>query len=76
MTTKTLSNMDYSPREIEVLSPGIDTALQSFPGRQGYWEVGVPPSGPMDDLSFRIGNQLLNNPLEAAGLEIIVSDPH
>jgi len=75
MTTKTLSNMDYSPREIEVLSPGIDTALQSFPGRQGYWEVGVPPSGPMDDLSFRIGNQLLNNPLEAAGLEIIVSGP-
>ena len=29
----------------------------------------------MDDLSFRIGNQLLNNPLEAAGLEIIVSGP-
>ena len=75
MTTKTLSNMDYSPQEIEVLSPGVDTSLQSFPGRQGYWEVGVPPSGPMDDLSFRIGNQLLNNPLEAAGLEIIVSGP-
>lgn len=75
MTTKTLSNMEYSPREIEVLSPGIDTSLQSFPGRQGYWGVGVPPSGPMDDLSFRLGNQLLDNPLEAAGLEIIVSGP-
>jgi urea carboxylase len=75
MTTKTLSNMDYSPREIEVLSSGIDTSVQSFPGRQGYWEVGVPPSGPMDDLSFRFGNRLLNNPPEAAGLEISVSGP-
>ena len=75
MTTKTLSNMEYAPREIEVLSPGIDTSLQSFPGRQGYWEVGVPPSGPMDDLSFRFGNRLLNNPSEAAGLEVIVSGP-
>ena len=26
------------------------TTVQDLPGRVGYWHVGVPPSGPMDDL--------------------------
>ena len=33
----------------------------------GYWAVGVPPSGPMDDLSFRLGNRAVGNPEGAAG---------
>ena len=33
----------------------------------GLWPVGVPPSGPMDDLSFRLGNQLLGNSERAGG---------
>ena len=33
------------------------TTVQDWPGRIGYWHIGVPPSGPMDDLSFRIGNR-------------------
>ena len=28
--------------------------VQDYPGRLGYWDVGVPPSGPMDALSFRL----------------------
>ena len=31
------------------------------PGRLGYWMVGVPPSGPMDDLSFRLANRAVGN---------------
>ena len=33
-----------------------------------YWNVGVPPSGPMDDLSFRLANRALGNPTDAAAL--------
>ena len=28
---------------------GTQTTVQDYPGRLGYWAVGVPPSGPMDD---------------------------
>ncbi len=57
-------------RRIRVQSGGLATTVQDYPGRQGYWDVGVPPSGPMDALSFRIGNRLLGNPQDAAGLEV------
>ncbi|MEB3069077.1 5-oxoprolinase/urea amidolyase family protein [[Mycobacterium] vasticus] len=60
---------------IEVVSPGPFTTVQDWPGRVGYWHVGVPPSGPMDDLSFRVGNQVLGNPEGAAGLECTRSGP-
>ena len=60
---------------IEVVSPGMFTTVQDWPGRVGYWHVGVPPSGPMDDLSFRIGNQVLGNPEGAAGLECTKAGP-
>ena len=51
------------------------TTVQDYPGRLGYWHVGVPPSGPMDSLSFRIGNQLLGNEEGAPGLEVTVTGP-
>jgi urea carboxylase len=60
---------------IEVVSAGALTTVQDWPGRLGYWEVGVPPSGPMDDRSFRIGNRLVGNPEGAAGLEITLTGP-
>ena len=49
--------------------------MQDFPGRLGYWAVGVPPSGPMDDRALRLGNRLLGNEEGAAGLEITMSGP-
>ena len=49
--------------------------MQDYPGRVGYWDVGVPPSGPMDDLSFRRGNALLGNDEGAAGLEFLLAGP-
>ncbi|MEZ0385002.1 5-oxoprolinase/urea amidolyase family protein [Mycobacterium sp. pW045] len=60
---------------IEVMRPGMFTTVQDWPGRIGYWHVGVPPSGPMDDLSFRIGNRVLGNPEGAAGLECTRTGP-
>ncbi len=55
--------------------PGTQTTVQDFPGRLGYWAVGVPPSGPMDDRALRLGNRLLGNDEGAAGLEITMSGP-
>ncbi len=54
---------------IEVLEPGLETSVQDFPGRLGYWEQGFPPSGPMDMWSFRLANLLAGNASGAAGLE-------
>ncbi|WP_433673492.1 5-oxoprolinase/urea amidolyase family protein [Nocardia sp. CA-136227] len=53
----------------------MQTTVQDWPARVGYWHVGVPPSGPMDDLSFRLGNRALGNPEGAAGLECTLGGP-
>lgn len=75
VVTKTLSGFVYESRTLEVLRAGTMTTVQDYPGRIGYWDVGVPPSGPMDTFAFRLGNRLLGNPEEAAGLEMTASGP-
>jgi len=75
VSTRALATVPYSSRTVRVRSGGLATTVQDFPGRLGYWHVGVPPSGPMDDLAFRLGNRLLGNPEGAAGLEITVAGP-
>ncbi|MBI1367605.1 MAG: urea carboxylase [Planctomycetes bacterium] len=75
MTTRYLSKYVYTPATIDVLSPGNFTTIQDYPGRIGYWDVGVPPSGPMDHLSFRLGNRIVGNPEGAPGLELTVAGP-
>jgi urea carboxylase len=54
---------------IEVVKPGLATTVQDFPGREGMLRHGVPPSGPLDDWSFRLANLLVGNPAGAAALE-------
>ncbi|HVF18212.1 MAG TPA: 5-oxoprolinase/urea amidolyase family protein, partial [Steroidobacteraceae bacterium] len=73
--TRYLQSFDYRPRTIEVLQSGTHSTVQDFPGRVGFWNIGVPPSGPMDDLSFRTANRLLGNDDSAAGLELTVTGP-
>jgi urea carboxylase len=73
--TRSLNDFTYQPTTIDVISGGTQTTIQDYPGRKGYWNIGVPPSGPMDSLSFRLANQLLGNDESAAGLEIIISGP-
>ncbi len=75
VSTRLLDTIAYNPRSIRVVSGGTATTVQDWPGRQGLWAIGVPPSGPMDDLSFRAGNQLLGNAEGTAGLEMTVSGP-
>ena len=75
ITTRYLETFAYQPRTIDVLEAGTQTTVQDYPGRLGYWDVGVPPSGPMDDLAFRTANRLLGNPEGASALEITLSGP-
>jgi urea carboxylase len=70
VVTSFLNGFHYVSRTVEVLDGGTMTTVQDYPGRLGYWHVGVPPSGPMDSLSFRTGNRLLGNEEGAPGLEV------
>ncbi|GAA4084009.1 urea carboxylase [Nonomuraea soli] len=74
-STATLAGIaDTTPR-IEVVRAGMQTTVQDWPGRIGYWQVGVPPSGPMDWHSFRAGNLALGNAEGAAGIECTLQGP-
>ncbi|MFC4032201.1 urea carboxylase [Streptomyces polygonati] len=73
--TGTLDGVRDASRRIEVLRAGTLTTVQDWPGRTGLWHVGVPPCGPMDDLSFRLGNEALGNDEGAPGLECTLQGP-
>ncbi|MDX2178650.1 MAG: 5-oxoprolinase/urea amidolyase family protein [Bryobacteraceae bacterium] len=73
--TSFLRELSYSPRAIEAIDAGTQSTIQDWPGRLGYWDVGVPPSGPMDDLSFRMANEIVGNPPGAAALEFALLGP-
>ena len=75
VTTRTLDTFAYHPASFEVMLAGTLTTVQDWPGRLGLWDVGVPPSGPMDSRSFRLANRLVGNPDYAAGLEITLAGP-
>ena len=74
-TTRSLATFTAPSRALDVLAGGVLTTVQDWPGRLGYWDVGVPPSGPMDPLALRAANALLGNPVGAPGLEITVAGP-
>ncbi|MCM2341414.1 urea carboxylase [Rhodoferax sp.] len=74
-TTRSLATFSAPSHAIDVLSPGVQSSVQDWPGRLGYWDVGVPPSGPMDALALRLANRLVGNPEGAAALEITVAGP-
>ena len=73
--TRYLNTFNYRPHTLDVLDGGVMTTIQDYPGRMGYWAVGVPPSGPMDHLAFRFGNKLVGNIEGEAGLEITLIGP-
>ena len=75
VSTRMLDSVAYRRRAIRVIAGGTATSVQDWPGRLGLWNVGVPPSGPMDDKSFRLGNLILGNPEGTAGLEVTASGP-
>ncbi|KAL4932812.1 carbamoyl-phosphate synthase L chain, ATP binding domain-containing protein [Aspergillus undulatus] len=73
-TTKSLDTFPYKANVVEIIDPGSQLAVQDFPGN-GYWHIGVPPSGPMDNYSFQLANCLVGNGSHAAGLECAVQGP-
>lgn len=75
VATKVLDSYDYCSTALEVISPGAYTTVQDFPGRKGYWHIGVPPSGCMDEYAFRMANRAVGNDPKAPGLEMTLSGP-
>ncbi|HEV8550637.1 MAG TPA: urea carboxylase, partial [Polyangiaceae bacterium] len=75
VVTSTLGAFEFTSRTLEVLAPGTLTTVQDYPGRLGYWDIGVPPSGPMDPLSFQLANRAVGNEAGAPALELTVSGP-
>jgi urea carboxylase len=75
MTTKTLAHFAYAAESIAVLDGGAQSSLQSLPGRLGFWEVGIPPSGPVDSRSFAAANALLGNTPGTTALELTLTGP-
>jgi urea carboxylase len=73
--TKYLGSKEFHSPTIEVLQGGTQSCIQDYPGRVGYWDIGVPPSGPMDHYAFRVANRLLGNVDTAAALELTVTGP-
>ena len=61
-------------RGFAVLDGGPQTTVQDL-GRPGYLRYGIPPSGPVDLVSFLLGNRLVGNPDTAAALECALIGP-
>ena len=74
-TTRLLNTHQFVQPALEVLQPGTMTTVQDWPGRQGLWNVGVPPSGPMDARALRLGTRIVGNAEGTAGLEITATGP-
>lgn len=68
--TKMLEGFLPEENALEVLDGGVQSTVQDAEGMIGYWTVGVPPCGAMDSYSFKIGNKLLGNTPNAAGIEL------
>lgn len=73
--TRMLDSFVAQSAVIEVLQPGTWSSIQDYPGRLGYWDIGVPPSGPMDDFAFRLANRIVGNHDTAAGMEFTLQGP-
>jgi urea carboxylase len=75
MSTRFLDSYHHVSPVVEVVEAGTYTTVQDYPGRHGYWDIGVPPSGPMDDYAFRLANRIVGNDAAAAGLECTLQGP-
>jgi urea carboxylase len=72
VSTAALEGFRFQPSVIEVIESGTYSTVQDYPGRIGYWDIGVPPSGPMDDYAFRLANRIVGNHPDAAALECTI----
>ena len=75
LSTRFLDSFAFAAPVVEVLEAGTYTTIQDYPGRVGYWDIGVPPSGPMDHWAFRVANRIVGNHVAAAAIEATVLGP-
>ncbi|MDX1824622.1 MAG: 5-oxoprolinase/urea amidolyase family protein, partial [Thiohalomonadales bacterium] len=73
--TRYLDTFRFTPLTVDVLQPGTQSFIVDYPGRLGYWDIGVPPSGPMDPLACRIANRIVGNAESVAVLELTITGP-
>lgn len=59
---------------VKVLNPGLSTTVQDL-GRPGYFHLGIPVGGAMDNLALRAANLLVGNEEGAACLEAVFVGP-
>jgi biotin-dependent carboxylase-like uncharacterized protein len=59
---------------IEVIKPGLATSVQDA-GRPGYYNIGIPLSGALDQYALRAANLLVGNDEGAAALEASLLAP-
>lgn len=59
---------------LEVVQPGLQTTVQDE-GRRGYYSLGIPQGGSMDQESARLANALVGNQASAAVLECTYIGP-
>lgn len=60
--------------DIEVKAPGLATTVQDL-GRPGFYHLGIPLSGAMDQLALIAANRLVGNDPGAACLEAVFLGP-
>jgi biotin-dependent carboxylase-like uncharacterized protein len=60
--------------DIEVIKPGLATSIQDA-GRPGYYNIGIPLSGALDQYALRVANLLVGNDAGAAVLEATLLGP-
>ncbi|KAI0368220.1 urea carboxylase [Pilatotrama ljubarskyi] len=70
-TTTFLDTFAFSPRAFTVLSGGLETTVQDYPGRR--IGLGIPRSGPMDSYAFRVANVLVGNDAGTEGFELTLT---
>lgn len=59
---------------LKILDGGLQTTVQDA-GRFGWYHIGMPPAGAMDQFSFRVGNILIGNGHDGAALEMTFAGP-
>jgi urea carboxylase / allophanate hydrolase len=74
-STKSLDAFQIVSPCLQIIEPGGLTSIQDYPGRKGLWSIGIPPSGPMDNFSFRLANCLVGNDEGMAGFECTLRGP-
>jgi urea carboxylase len=74
-TAKLIKSIDYTPNGMYVLRAGTETTIQDYPGRLDLRVYGIQPCGPMDHLSFQLGNLIVGNQLNTEALEITHHGP-